>query len=821
MDNTPKEWIYLATLLHGVGIFRKVVDIRDSSAEKRGSDSYAVDFVNEHCQLLSCLDGGQLLVEPIVGWLSDTSCPENSVGGIIKEAECLSGGFDKDGHGKICQGLLRPIQGSVARGSSFVYTYCLSPVQYVIGKDSFPHKNNFPAGELQSMYKKLWDDFYSDFCKVRPCSCHAFAETLLGLLFKYTSNVPAANGTLQDVSLYDYIKSSAALAVCLHDASSCGSSPDEPFLLVGADFSGIQPYIYNIVSKYAGKNLKGRSFYIRLLSDAIVRYILHSLDLPKANVIYNSGGCFYLIAPNTDLVKQRLNEATDIIMHKLFEAHGTSLFVAIDSVPLSKDVLSSVSSRKLGDVWHDLFVKRDKAKQAKFHDIVEKNYDVFFSPSEHAAVACDSVTGEEINGKDDKRSFPDGGNVRTLTSEQIKLGAKLRDFSYVFISSEDIKCWDSIMHIDPISLGIKYYFMNETEWKKQSAIFEKLSGKVVAVKYNDDGAEDRFTNQFSSFGNIIEWDFYGGNEVAGGKRCPTFEQICSRHDDDAEGSGDAFERLGVLRMDVDNLGSIFQKGISPDRASLSRFSALSRSLDFFFSGYLNTLWKETDPEHSLIIYSGGDDLFIVGSWDVTLMLAERIRKDFRAYTCNNSAFSISGGIALIPSKFPIIKGASLSDTEESRAKAHCCGGKQKNSISFLGMALNWDEEYPIVKEAKDVIVKASNVDGKQNSKALPRSFVSKVLTHWSNANIKDHCITIPKTFWMMTYDLSRMKERVGNEAKNIIDLCKDDVCSNRPGRFFGKTICTEYNPLELWAFACRWAELEMRSKTIKTKNYEL
>ena len=42
--------------------------------------------------------------------------------------------------------------------------------------------------------------------------------------------------------------------------------PPQDMLLVGGDFSGIQKYIYKIASKHAGRSLKGRSFYLHLLS---------------------------------------------------------------------------------------------------------------------------------------------------------------------------------------------------------------------------------------------------------------------------------------------------------------------------------------------------------------------------------------------------------------------------------------------------------------------------------------------------------------------------------------------------------------------------
>jgi CRISPR-associated protein Csm1 len=121
----------------------------------------------------------------------------------------------------------------------------------------------------------------------------------------------------------------AALAVCLYDYEQENSKNPNPFLVIGADFSGIQPYIYQIVSKYAGKNLKGRSFYLRILADAVVRYILKELNLFQSNIIYNSGGSFYLIAPNTGFVRDKIAQIVETIEQKMFDTHGTTLFLAL------------------------------------------------------------------------------------------------------------------------------------------------------------------------------------------------------------------------------------------------------------------------------------------------------------------------------------------------------------------------------------------------------------------------------------------------------------------------------------------------------------
>lgn len=273
-----------------------------------------------------------------------------------------------------------------------------------------------------------------------------------------------------------------------------------------------------------------------------------------------------------------------------------------------------------------------------------------------------------------------------------------------------------------------------------------------------------------------------------------------------------FSRMGVLRMDVDNLGSIFQSGITPERATLSRYAALSRSFDFFFSGYLNTIWRETDPERSFIIYSGGDDVFIVGSWDVTIKLAGKIKEDFKDFACQNPAFSLSGGIAIIPPKFPIMKGAEESDKEEKRAKNHSCSGQDKNALSFMNTPLNWDYELPAIHRLVETLWRLIDSD----SKSLPKSFLGKLLNHHQNADFEDHTIKNVKTYWMLTYDLSRMVERIkDSEAKAIINNCINEVCDKNKATLNGQPIQSNYHPLELWAFAARWAELKYRSEKVE------
>ena len=152
-----------------------------------------------------------------------------------------------------------------------------------------------------------------------------------------------------------------------------------------------------------------------------------------------------------------------------------------------------------------------------------------------------------------------------------------------------------------------------------------------------------------------------------------------------------------------------------------------------------------------------------------------------------------------------MKGAEESDEEEKNAKKHKCKEKEKNAISFMDTAFNWNEEFPVVESLKNEIVTLIDKD------IIPKSFISKIMAHAANAKIENHTIKQIKTFWILTYDLNRMKDRIkGENARKVIENCIIEVCGKKEV-LNGKPIRTDYHPLELWAFASRWAELELRT----------
>ena len=178
----------------------------------------------------------------------------------------------------------------------------------------------------------------------------------------------------------------------------------------------------------------------------------------------------------------------------------------------------------------------------------------------------------------------------------------------------------------------------------------------------------------------------------------------------AEADG-ALERVGVLRMDVADLGRVMTRGLVRDgqpHRTMAATSALSMALDRFFNGYLDVLCREVTEKPGMadlsghegedllyVIYAGGDDLFVVGSWHLLPLLAERVKDAFERHVGGNPFLHISAGITLEGRKFPLYQAANRAgEALDGGAKKHEYTKNElplkKNAVHFLGQTMGWD-----------------------------------------------------------------------------------------------------------------------------------
>ncbi len=243
--------------------------------------------------------------------------------------------------------------------------------------------------------------------------------------------------------------------------------------------------------------------------------------------------------------------------------------------------------------------------------------------------------------------------------------------------------------------------------------------------------------------------------------------------------------LGVLRMDVDGLGAAFRS-----RKTLEEYRTFSNRLTAFFKEDLDNLWH-TDDFHDWtdIIYAGGDDLFVVGRWNVVVDFAKLIHDEFSKIFPGNT---LSGGIAIVKKKFPIAKAAELAGDAEEASK-HFGYDKEKdeyakNAFTMLGVTISWDE-YEYVHNFKEQFIELCN------SYNMPRS----ILHHLMQLNEMRKRGEM-SYLWNTAYFLKRFSD---GKSENIKAFCKDlkdnHLISSRK--------------YELIALACRWAELETKKQS--------
>ena len=79
------------------------------------------------------------------------------------------------------------------------------------------------------------------------------------------------------------------------------------------------------------------------------------------------------------------------------------------------------------------------------------------------------------------------------------------------------------------------------------------------------------------------------------------------------------------------------------------------------------------------------------------------------------------------------------------------------------------------------------------------------------ADIRNHKVTNYKSYWMLTYDISRQKMTFKDSAAKAMADCLIRECCGKTDTLNGLPVCTSYHALELWAFAARWAELYIRT----------
>jgi CRISPR-associated protein Csm1 len=213
------------------------------------------------------------------------------------------------------------------------------------------------------------------------------------------------------------------------------------------------------------------------------------------------------------------------------------------------------------------------------------------------------------------------------------------------------------------------------------------------------------------------------------------------------------------------------------------------------------------------IYSGGDDLFIVGSWHLLPHLAAAIRHDFVRYTTGRSAqegtaplITVSAGITLHSAKFPLYQAAGDAHEALDAAKNHTRSGNghPKDAISFLGQVVGW-EAYAEVDAVRDTLLGLLGQGAPRallmTLQSLYRRYAEGRTRHRTRGG--DPQFAYGPWVWQGAYQLTRLAERTSQpETKKAVMDLRDCIIQEVQTPPF----------IERAGLAARWAQLLVRGK---------
>lgn len=617
-------------------------------------------------------------------------------------------------------------------------------------------------------------------------NAEAYLEGIYLALMRYAALIPAAD-TRQDVSIFDEARITAAVVSALRSVSDDEirrlndlnneqllAANSLEFSLVAGDISGVQDYIYGFQkAEGAARRLRGRSFYLQMVTEAAMRFVLQSFDLPITSAIYSGGAKFYLLTPSID--PEKLDAARRVLLKTFLRAHGMQLYLALAHTRVAT---RDFSPGRMSHCWADLHRTLAEVKNSRYAALLpEEFYQYAFAPHEPA---------EEPQ---DVSKLPDW-----------QLGSDIANASHLLIGLGEPN--DSGATLTE-QLGVQIGLIGPN---KPSPDHE-FTGCRYILKLELNELSDRPSRTYTSAMACVEGVRYCANRVPEN----TFDELAKLPSSQGEQRG--IHRLGILRMDVDNLGRIFSAGLGKS-ATLTRIAGLSRIMSVYFEGRVPVIAQQIEKEYFdtsegsggavYSVYAGGDDAFFVGSWHLMPRLAQRISDEFSKLTGYNPSLHLSAGLSLVTAKHPLYQAAE--DAHNALEAAKSVNGK--NAFNFLGQSYKWmsdgsQHDFSLVQEWYMKFVTTSG---------LPIGFLGRLMVldaaRRHTVHRKPHGSASADAgpwIWNGVYQLHRLVEQYRKNAQDdVAEVMSDTLVSLRRDNF---------KNLEMLAFAARWAHLTLRKSS--------
>ncbi len=645
--NEKQIKIVIGALLHDIG---KVL-YRYNDSRNHSQSGY--DFLQEQG-----VDDSRVLEQIMYHhskFISNADIPKDSPAYITYWADNVSAGADRrSASADLSQGTFEkyvPLQSvfNILNGNDEHQTYQM----HIVNDDG---KINYPGEHSKSYsdaeYGQIIDNLKSGLKQIE--FSQPYVNSLLSVMEANLSYVPSSSDTSQivDISLFDHVKTTAAIGSCIHEYLKSESVDDyrsalyrngkdyydkKSFLMFSMDISGIQNFIYSVDSSEALKSLRAKSFYLEIMLEHIVDELLEMAELSRANLIYSGGGHAYILLPNTRDMIEKIEIFDSKTRDWFIDNYNIELYVAMGYAECSANELMNKVDGSYADIIKRVSSALSSKKSSRYtaEDIRKLNTQHREQHARECRVCgrVDSLTDEDI--------------CKFCNSFKKVSGDILNESFISILSGEDTdkNC---------VKLPYDRYMVLESE----SELRNRISNDPKHIRSYS-------KNKMYTGMNLSTKLWVGDYSSAS-----SFSELAS--------ASTGIKRLGVLRADVDNLGEAFVNGFSQEYVSLSRTSTFSRKLSMFFKLHINDILSNGNyfisgkpgsrnaARNATIVYSGGDDVFIVGAWDDILNIGIDLQEAFRSYT--QGTLTLSAGVGIFPQKYPVKALARQTGSLEEASK---------------------------------------------------------------------------------------------------------------------------------------------------------
>ncbi len=676
------------------------------------------------------------LGDPFINLAAGHHKPETPLQWIIAVADRVSSGFDRtefeEKYNKeiqvrdyrktrlltLFEGLSLDDKWKADKLEDYQYRY---PIKELSPSNIFPSDTleirRIDSEQASEDYRSLFFNFTAAIEKLsHKENIPLWFEHLDSLFMIYGSHIPAATVgyVVPDVSLYDHSRTTSAIASALYqyhketDTMTIEAIQDyelKKFLLVSGDFYGIQDFIFTeggSTGKASAKLLRGRSFSVSLMSELAADMLCREIGLPVSSIILNASGKFTILAHNTETTKKTVYDIKDKINEWLIKNFFGQASIGFSTIDAS---CNDFVKGNFSDLWDKLTLEVNKKKHSKF-DLVRYGGCVRFY--------LDSFDNElGICPFCEKRPADKTAEIKEIHACKI-----CRDHNYI---GENLVKEDRIA-VTTVDADLERERLAEPIFGQYQVSF-KVSGKLnqlshegSLLKYWDIGISEKgeitkdITAKFIN-GYVPKYenedlhdDRYFAGRKSEKKKLEMIDQIKTDKDKsipktfahiavkalnftDNPNKFKGIEALGILKADVDNLGSLFASGMRKERLTLSRLATLSRQVNNYFSTFLPYKLKTDEKFNNIYtVFAGGDDLFLIGPWNRIIEFAGFMNERFKEYVCNNAHITISGGISHHKPNDPVL---TLAETSEHALVLSKSSGRDR--ITIFGATAKWDD----------------------------------------------------------------------------------------------------------------------------------